>query len=144
MVNPGASGGALVDPRGVLVGLLSAIFTKDSDANIGVNFAASAALVRRVMEDLMAHGEVRRGRPGFGLGPLKPEELPAERAGLRLWGLQPGGAAAAPAAGLKVGDLVVAVDGRPVRKVPEAMSAIHLKRPGEAVEITVCARGRNV
>lgn len=133
-VNPGASGGALVDPEGRLVGLLSAIFTKESDANIGVNFAVSAALLRRVVEDLIAHGEVRRGRPGFGLGPLKPEEL-AERAGLRLWGLQPGGAA--EAAGLKVGDLVVAVDGRPVRKVAEAMGAIHLKRPGEAVEITL-------
>ena len=140
-VNPGASGGALVGPDGRLVGLLSAIFTKESDANIGVNFAASAALVRRVMEDLIAHGEVRRGRPGFGLGPLKPEEL-AERAGLRLWGLQPGGAA--EAAGLKVGDLVVAVDGRPVRKVPEAMSAIHLNRPGEAVEITVWRGGERL
>ncbi len=133
-VNPGSSGGALVDPQGRLVGLLSAIFAKQSDANIGVNFAASAALVRRVMEDLMAYGEVRRGRPGFGIGPLEAEEK-AKLSGLRLWGLQPGGAAAA--AGLKVGDLVTAIDGRPVRKVPEAMGAIHLKRPGEVVEITV-------
>src|SRR5690606_40595555 len=45
VVNPGASGGALVDGEGRLVGLLSAIFTMESDANIGVNFAASAALV---------------------------------------------------------------------------------------------------
>ncbi len=133
-VNPGSSGGALVDPQGRLVGLLSAIFAKESDANIGVNFAASAALVRRVMDDLMAYGEVRRGRPGFGIGPLEDEER-ARYSGLRLWGLQPGGAAAA--AGLKVGDLVTAIDGRPVRKVPEAMGAIHLKRPGEVVEITV-------
>lgn len=138
VVNPGASGGALVDPQGRLVGLLSAIFTKDSDANIGVNFAASAELVRRVVEDLLVHGEVRRGKPGLGLAPLKREER-AQWAGLRLWGVQPGGAG--EAAGLKRGDLVTAVDGRPVRKVAEAMSAIHMKRPGEVVEITVLRDG---
>ncbi|NIA70830.1 PDZ domain-containing protein [Pelagibius litoralis] len=133
-MNPGASGGALVDPQGRLVGLLSAIFTKDSDANIGVNFAASAPLVRRVVEDLIAYGEVRRGKLGLGMAALEPEER--ERwTGLRLWGVQPGGAGAA--AGLKVGDLVTAVDGRPVRKLAEATSAIQMKRPGEVVEITV-------
>ncbi|WP_422367837.1 S1C family serine protease [Pelagibius sp.] len=134
VVNPGASGGALVDPQGRLVGLLSAIFTKESDANIGVNFAVSAGLVQRVVEDLLAYGEVRRGRPGFGMAPLEPEER-GRWSGLRLWGVQPGGAGAA--AGLKVGDLITAVDGRPVRKVAEATSAIQLKRPGEVVEITV-------
>ncbi len=138
VVNPGASGGALVDPEGRLVGLLSAIFTKESDANIGVNFAVSAALLRRVFDDLLAHGAVRRGRPGLGLAPLKAEER-ARQAGLRLWGLQPGGAAAR--AGLEVGDLVTAIDGRPVRKVPEATSAIQLKRPGEAVAVTVLRDG---
>lgn len=134
VVNPGASGGALVDPQGRLVGLLSAIFTKESDANIGVNFAVSAALVQRVVEDLLAYGEVRRGKPGLGMAALEPEER-GRWAGLRLWGVQPGGAGAA--AGLKVGDLITAVDGRPVRKVAEATSAIQLKRPGEVVEITV-------
>ncbi len=138
VANPGSSGGALVDAQGRLVGLLTAIFTRDSDANIGVNFAASAELVRRVVEDLLAHGEVRRGKPGLGLAPLKREER-AQWAGLRLWGVQPGGAG--ETAGLKRGDLVTAVDGRPVRKVAEAMSAIHMKRPGEVVEITVLRDG---
>ena len=139
VVNPGASGGALVDAEGRLVGLLSAIFTKESDANIGVNFAVSAALLRRVVDDLLAHGAVRRGRPGLGLAPLKAEER-GRWAGLRAWGVQPGGAAAK--AGLQVGDLVTAIDGRPVRKVPEATSAIQLKRPGEAVELTVLRDGQ--
>jgi len=58
-VNPGASGGALVDENGRLVGLLSAIFTKTSDANIGVNFAVAAPLVARVVETLKTGEAVR-------------------------------------------------------------------------------------
>lgn len=141
VVNPGASGGALVDAEGRLVGLLSAIFTKESDANIGVNFAASAALVRRVTEDLQAYGSVRRGKPGLGLADLAPEER-AALAGVRVRGVQPGGAA--EAAGVRGGDLLTAVDGRPVRKAAEAVAAIQLKRPGEAVSLTLEREGRSL
>jgi S1-C subfamily serine protease len=51
-VNPGSSGGALLDDQGRLVGMLSAIFSKESDADIGVNFAVSSALLMRVVRDL--------------------------------------------------------------------------------------------
>jgi S1-C subfamily serine protease len=64
-VNPGASGGALLDKEGRLVGVLSAIFTKDTDANLGVNFAASLRLVMRVVDDLIVHKRVVRGRSGL-------------------------------------------------------------------------------
>ncbi|HMA16016.1 MAG TPA: trypsin-like peptidase domain-containing protein [Kiloniellaceae bacterium] len=141
VVNPGASGGALVDAEGRLVGLLSAIFTMESDANIGVNFAASAALVRRVTEDLRAYGEVRRGKPGLGLADLTPGER-AALAGVRVRGVQPGGAG--EAAGVRAGDLIAAVDGRPVRKLAEAVAAIQLKRPGEAVRLTLQREGRSL
>jgi S1-C subfamily serine protease len=134
VVNPGASGGALVDAEGRLVGLLSAIFTMESDADIGVNFAASAALVRRVMEDLRTYGEVRRGKAGLGLVDLLPAER-AALAGVRVRGVLPGGAA--EAAGVEAGDLLSAVDGREIRKVAEAIAAIQLKRPGEAVRLTL-------
>lgn len=140
VVNPGASGGALVDAQGRLVGLLSAIFTMESDANIGVNFAVSAPLLRRVMEDLIAYGEVRRGSPGLGLVELSPEER-GSRVGVRLQGVLPGGAA--QAAGLAAGDIVTAVDGRPVAKVAEATAALHLKRPGETVELTIWRDGES-
>lgn len=134
VVNPGASGGALVDADGRLVGLLSAIFTMESDADIGVNFAASAALVRRVTDDLLAYREVRRGKAGLGLDDLLPAER-AALAGVRVRGVLPGGAA--EAAGVAAGDLLTAVDGRPVRKVAEAIAAIQMKRPGETVSLTV-------
>lgn len=134
VVNPGASGGALVDAEGRLVGVLSAIFTMESDANIGVNFAASAALVDRVMTDLREHGAVRRGKAGFGLEELAAAERAGE-AGVRVRGLLPGGAA--EAAGVQAGDLLTAVDGRPVRKVAEAVAAIQMKRPGEVVNLSL-------
>jgi S1-C subfamily serine protease len=134
VVNPGASGGALVDAQGRLVGLLSAIFTMESDANIGVNFAASAALVARVVEDLQAHGEVRRGKAGLGLDELAPAER-ARWVGVRVRGVLPGGAA--EAAGIRAGDLLTAVEGRRITKVAEAIAAIQLKKPGETVRLTV-------
>ena len=90
-VNPGASGGALVDAEGRLVGLLSAIFTKEADADIGVNFAVSAALLMRVVEDLAAHGRVRRPASGFRV--VDPDPGGADGAvGARVVEVAPGGA----------------------------------------------------
>ncbi len=141
VVNPGASGGALVDSEGRLVGLLSAIFTMESDANIGVNFAASAALVRRVMVDLKTYGRVRRAKAGLGLEELDPEER-AREVGLRVHGVLPGGAA--EAAGIRAGDLLTAVEGRRVTKVPEAIAALQMKRPGEVVRLTLQRAGQTL
>lgn len=137
-VNPGSSGGALVDTEGRLVGLLTAIFTTDGDANIGVNFAASAALVRRVTDDLKDFGQVRRGKAGLGLDELTPGER-ARRAGVKVRGVLPGGAA--EAAGIQAGDLLTAVDGWRVAKVAEAIAAIQLKKPGETLRLTISRRG---
>jgi len=139
VVNPGASGGALVDGEGRLVGLLSAIFTMESDANIGVNFAASAALVRRVMEDLRDHGQVRRGKAGLGLDDLDEAER-FRHTGVKVRGVLPGGAA--EVAGVRAGDFLAAVDGRPVRKVAEAIAAIQLKKPGQTVVLALQRAGR--
>jgi serine protease Do len=141
VVNPGASGGALVDAEGRLVGLLSAIFTMDSDADIGVNFAASAALVDRIMGDLMEFGRVHRGKAGLGLDELAAEER-AEATGVRVRDVLPGGAA--EAAGIRAGDLLVAVEGRRIAKVAEAIAALQLKRPGEALKLTLVRDGETV
>jgi len=67
-VNPGASGGALVARDGSLLGILSAIFTKQSDANIGVNFAVSSALAKTVAKALAKDGKVNWQFSGLKLG----------------------------------------------------------------------------
>lgn len=131
-INPGASGGALVDERGRLVGVLAAIFTKQGDANIGVNFASSVALVMRVAKDLRDHGRVRRARSGLVVAELTDDKR-AHAVGARIQRLDPDGAA--QAAGLKVGDVILAIDGRPIRKGSDVAAAFYLRAPGENAAI---------
>jgi len=137
-VNPGMSGGALVDGSGRLVGLLSAIFTKSSDADIGVNFAVSTALLERVADDLIEHGRVLRVVPGFSVGPLDQSRR-AAIAGVEVVAVAPEGAATA--AGLEVGDVLLAVGDRPVRSGPQVTAAIQLLRPGQSVTLTILRDG---
>lgn len=138
-VNPGASGGALVDGKGRLVGLLSAIFTKKSDANIGINFAVSSRLLMRVVDDLKQFGRVRAAAAGWRLAPLDAAER-RHAAGVRVVSVTEGGAAAR--AGLGTGDLLVRVDDRAIALVSDARAAVFLKRPGERVTLQVVRQGR--
>ncbi|MEE9317042.1 MAG: trypsin-like peptidase domain-containing protein [Rhodospirillales bacterium] len=139
VVNPGGSGGALVDGQGRLVGLVSAIFTKDSDANIGVNFAASMKLVMRVVRDLKQYGRVVRGNPGFGVRDLSLAER-RTGAGAAIDRMDRGGAAIK--AGLEVGDVITAIGKRTVKKVSDVPSAIHMARPGDSLDMTFVRDGK--
>lgn len=132
-VNPGMSGGALFDHQGRLVGLLSAIFASEGDANTGVSFAVSAKLLRRVALDLEQFGEVRRGRSGLRVRDLSREEQ-AARVGAVVSGVEEEGAAAV--AQLAVDDLIVEIAGRPIRSAADVTTALHLHRPGESFYIT--------
>ena len=134
VINPGGSGGALVDEKSRLVGLMSAIFTKDSDANIGVNFASSMKLVMRVVRDLKDNGRVIRGKTGFDVRDLTAAER-ATLAGAVINRLARSGAALK--AGLRVGDVIVTVGNRPIKRASDVPSAIHMHRPGESIDITV-------
>jgi S1-C subfamily serine protease len=131
-VNPGGSGGALIDAEGRLVGLVSAIFTKESDADIGVNFAASMVLVLRVIEDLKAHGRVERGALGIEINDLSLDER-AQGGGARISEVRPDGPAAR--AGLRVGDIVTEVAGRRIAKVSDVVAAVQLHRIGDRLEV---------
>jgi len=138
VVNPGGSGGALIDADGRLVGLVSAIFTKKTDANIGVNFAASMRLVLRVAEDLRDYGRVKRGKSGLRIEDLTEKER-ATTVGARITRITPESAAAA--AGLAVGDIITAMGGRPVTKGADVSGAVYLHRIGEPFEVTYLRAG---
>lgn len=131
-VNPGASGGALVDGNGALIGILSAIFAKASDTNIGMNFAVSAPLARRVALDITTKGDARRKPSGLRLA-----RFPAKGETGREAALVVGVRAGLPAAraGIAIGDKILMAAGRVVRKPADFVSAISLGPQDKAIEI---------
>ena len=133
-VNPGASGGALVDAENRLVGVLSAIFTKKSDANLGVNFAASMRLVIRVVEDLISYRKVIRGRVGMRVQD-NPKRKRRYKSRATIMGITSGGSA--EAAGLKVDDIITKIGERPIRKSSDVASEINMYRVGDKIKMTV-------
>lgn len=137
-VNPGASGGALIDGDGEMVGLLSAIFTKTSDANIGVNFAVSAALALDVAAELSKDAPFRRPISGLRLEP-SPREGETGRLGARVAGMRPGHMG--ERAGIAVGDVIVRAGKRRVRKPPDFVSAIARLKAGDTIEIELLREG---
>ena len=133
-VNPGGSGGALVDGKGRLVGLVSAIFAQGSDANIGVNFAASGPLVARVVRDLAAHGMVMAATAGMETGVLSVPQQ-ERTGGVAVVEVTAGGPAFT--AGIDAGDIVTEIDGRPVTSPGQVRAALFRKQAGETVALTV-------
>jgi S1-C subfamily serine protease len=140
VVNPGGSGGALIDSRGNLVGLVSAIFTKDNDANIGVNFAASTDLVMRVVREIKEKGRVIRGNPGFKVRDLSVNERHTY-VGVFVTQVSPKGPA--DIANFKVGDIIVKINKRKIIKSSDIPSVLHMVRPGISLNINFLREGKN-
>lgn len=137
-VNPGTSGGALVDGDGRLVGMISAIFTLQSDGDIGVNFAVSTPLLMRVAEDLMELGRVKRVFSGLIVESL-PDALRSTLVGVRVRAVRPNSPASK--AGVKAGDLLLAVGKRAVRRPSDVSSAFGLTKPGDRVMLRLKREG---
>ncbi len=142
-INPGNSGGALVDLDGNLVGINTAIIAP-SGGNVGIGFAVPTHMAKAVMEQLLEYGEVRRGRLGVIIQDVTPdlaEALDLETIeGAVITQVEPG--SAAEDAGLRAGDVVVELDGRPVAGSAALRNLIGLMRVGEEVEVTVLRDGR--
>lgn len=136
--NPGSSGGALVDRDGRLYGMISAIFASGSETNIGVNFAVSSALLRRVVDDLADDGKVVYLSAGWGLEVPPREEL-TERAGVKVASLSETGIASG--AGVKNGDLLLSVGGRKVTHPRDVLSALTLVSPGGELRVSLLRDG---
>lgn len=139
-VNPGASGGALATGDGTVVGLLSAIFTKQSDANIGVNFAVSIPLAKRIAAELIENGRVGHANTGVRLAPtqLSMKSVGRQTLAPRVIGVTTG--SPADRAGLLIGDEIIAAGGRRTITPADFVSAaaiagdrleVRLKRNGE-------------
>jgi len=140
-INPGGSGGALVDGKGRLVGMISAIFTKDSDANIGVNFASSIKLVMRVVGDLKERGGAMYFKAGFSVRDLTLEERKT-LTGAAIRHVAEDGPGAK--AGLEVGDIITAIGDRAIRSASDVATAVFYVRPGGSAEVEVLRGGEKM
>ncbi len=134
-INPGNSGGPLIGMGGTVVGINSAIF--GPGANVGIGFAVPAATARFVTEQILQHGEVRRGQIGATVADTIPPagggKPPAT--GALIAQVQPGSAAAQ--AGLRQGDIVIAVDGRSTSTATALRNAVGRTAIGESLTLTV-------
>ncbi len=144
-INPGNSGGALVNPEGALVGINTAIFSR-SGGSQGIGFAIPANLARNILEELVTQGRVIRGWLGVEAQELNPElaasfGLQAPR-GVVIAGVVPGGPA--DEAGLQPGDVLLAIDGRPILDARVTMADIAAVAPGESLPLTVVRGGETL
>lgn len=141
-LNKGNSGGALVNLRGEVVGINTAITSNDG-GNIGIGFAIPINLVKHVTEQLIAHGEVQRGLLGVrisNLDPLLAEAMGLDNTqGVLITGVSPG--RAAEKAGVQRDDIVLEVDGQPVHNAVDLRSLIGSTAPGVEVELLVLRDG---
>jgi S1-C subfamily serine protease len=137
-VNPGMSGGALIDRDGNLVGVLSAIFTKRSDANIGVNFAVSARLSQTALARLRSPTKTSWPALNARLRQHPPRGATG-RTGAAVVDLAPGSAAAR--AGLKPADVIVEAGGRRVRGPDDVAVAFALAAGEDSLTLSVLRSG---
>jgi serine protease Do len=138
VINPGNSGGPLVDLAGRVVGVNSAIF--GSDRFVGYGFAVPIRLARRVADDLMAYGYLRRPQLGAEIRRIAAVDaevynLPEVRGALIAALNPPDGPAAA--AGLRPGDVVLSLDGQPVRDDIHLLTSLAERRPGQTITLGI-------
>jgi serine protease Do len=142
-INMGNSGGALVDFQGRLVGINTAIFSR-SGGNQGIGFAVPSNLARGVMESLLKTGKVQRGFLGVGLQPLTDDLVKAFKLksdeGVLISEVQP--KSPAEKAGIQTGDVVVAIDNKPVKSTRELQLTVGAMAPGAKVQLKVLRDGK--
>ncbi len=137
-VNPGNSGGALVNQHGHLVGINTAIASRTGSYS-GYSFAVPVSIAKKVVEDLKEFGEVQRALLGVNIGDVTAEV--AQRYNLdKLEGVFIGGVtenSAAKEAGIKAEDVLLSIDGEPVNSAAELQEKISRYRPGDDVKVVV-------
>jgi Do/DeqQ family serine protease len=144
-INPGNSGGPLVDMTGKLIGINTAILSRSS-GNVGVGFAIPVDMASVVAKELLAHGKVSRGEFGVVLQDLTPTLA-------RAFGIDANGGAVvsdvkagtpAERGGIKAGDLIVAVDGKPIATSGQLRNAIGSKPPAAPIRVSLIREGKTL
>jgi serine protease Do len=144
-VNPGNSGGALVDAQGKLIGINTAIATRTGSFQ-GYSFAIPVNLVRRVVDDIINYGTYKRPYLGVTILELDSDlakELSVDASqGVVIDELVDGGSA--QYAGLQVKDVIIGIDGREVKSVPELQEVIGRAKVGDTVNLKVLRKSKSI
>jgi Do/DeqQ family serine protease len=137
-INPGNSGGALINLRGELIGINTAIFTPGG-GNVGVGFAVPINMAASVMKQLVANGEVHRGRLGVQVKDLTPELAESMGIAARQGAIVDFVDVLSPAqrAGLALGDVILAVDGNPVHGAADLRNRVGLTPVGHKIQLSL-------
>jgi S1-C subfamily serine protease len=143
-VNPGNSGGALVNLKGELIGINTAIYSRTGQF-AGYSFAVPVSIVKKVSADLIKYGNVQRGFLGVSIievnSKLVDEKDLKVNTGVYVGGFSEN--SAAKAAGIKINDVITKIDGIETKSSSKLMEIVGRKRPGETLNVTVNRDGQN-
>ena len=145
-INPGNSGGPLIDATGNLVGVNTAIFSSRAGGSMGIGFAIPVSTAKMVLEQIVKSGSVTRGWIGVELQELTPpiaESLRLATArGALIGGVLRGGPA--DKAGVKPGDVVIEIQGRPVADSVGLLNLVAALAPGQPAKVKLKRQGQDV
>ncbi|HXM82592.1 MAG TPA: Do family serine endopeptidase [Burkholderiales bacterium] len=144
-INPGNSGGALVDAAGNLIGINTAIFSR-SGGSMGIGFAIPVSTAKMVLEQIVKSGSVTRGWIGVEVQEITPPVAESFKLGSTRGALIAGVLRGGPAdkAGIKPGDVLLEVQGKPVADPAAMLNLIAALSPGSATKMKVKRQGQDV
>lgn len=144
-INPGNSGGALVNLRGELIGINTAILAPGSGGNIGINFAIPTNMVKRTIDQLLQYGQVLRGQLGVSVADTQSGVINQDgQASPGAMIINVAANSAAARAGLRVGDVVITVNERPVGSADALRNSIGLLPLNEQVRLEIVREGQTL
>jgi serine protease Do len=144
-INPGNSGGPLLNTRGEVIGINSAIASRTGFYS-GYGFAIPISLAKSVMDDLVKFGRVRAAVLGISIADVNQEDASIAGlksiAGVKVQEFTPPDASPAKRAGMEYGDIIIAIDGKPIDRVSALQRTIRTHKPGETVTVDAMRYGQ--
>ena len=144
-INPGNSGGALIDASGNLVGINTAIFSR-TGGSMGIGFATPVSTAKNVLEQIIKNGAVTRGWIGVELAPMTPALAESFKLGTLEGAIIKGVLSEGPAdkAGVKPGDVLLSIDGRPITDPQGVLNVVTVITPGSAAKVKLKRKGQDL